>query len=122
MMSQAPAKPRWELVQLDQTPGVPCSCGTSRRAFGELEDFPASIHRTEISQDARRHYHKRLTEVYYVLECEPQAQMELDGELVSVRPGSCVLIRPGVRHRAVGTMTVLIFVQPKHDPQDEWYD
>jgi hypothetical protein len=31
----------------------------------------------------------------------------------------CILIRPGVRHRAVGRMTVLIVVLPKFDPDDE---
>jgi mannose-6-phosphate isomerase-like protein (cupin superfamily) len=87
-----------------------------------VEDFPASVHRTEISTDAKLHYHKRLTEVYYVLECEPDARLELDGALVPVRSGSCVLIRPGVRHRAVGRMNVLIFVVPRFDPQDEWFD
>src|SRR3712207_7951654 len=40
------------------------------------------------------HFHKRLTEVYYVLECDPDAAMELDGERVPVRPGLAVLIPP----------------------------
>ena len=48
--------------------------------------------------------------------------MELDGEAVPVRPGVCVLITPGVRHRAVGPMKVLIVVLPKFDPADEWFD
>jgi hypothetical protein len=34
----------------------------------------------------------------------------------------CVLIRPGVRHRAIGRMQVLIVVYPKFDPHDEWFD
>ena len=42
--------------------------------------------------------------------------------LVAVRPGMAIVIRPGVRHRAVGRMTVLIFVLPKFDPADEWFD
>jgi len=36
-----------------------------------------------------------------------------------VRPGTCIFIPPGVRHRAVGRMTVLIVVVPKCDPLDE---
>ena len=35
--------------------------------FGDLVDYPATIHRTEISLDARRHYHKQHTETYYFL-------------------------------------------------------
>jgi mannose-6-phosphate isomerase-like protein (cupin superfamily) len=48
--------------------------------------------------------------------------MQLDEDLVPVRPGMCVMIRPGVRHRAIGSMKVLIVVYPKFDPADEWFD
>lgn len=64
----------------------------------------------------------RLTETYYFLECGPGAEMELDGNRVAVSPGMAVIIRPGVRHRALGRMKVLIFVLPKFDPEDEWFD
>jgi mannose-6-phosphate isomerase-like protein (cupin superfamily) len=121
-MSGQARSPRCEVVDFSDIPGVPCPCGTARRAFADLADFPATVHRTEISRDARTHYHRRLTETYYVLECEPGAAMELDGERFAVRPGMAVLIRPGVRHRAVGSMTVLIFVLPKFNPADEWFD
>ncbi len=114
--------PKWELVDFDDLPGVACPCGTARRAFSDVADFPATVHRTDISVDAQTHYHRRLTETYYFLECEPGAAMELDGVSVSVRPGMAVVIRPGVRHRAVGRMRVLIFVLPKFDPEDEWFD
>ena len=85
----------------------------------DVPDFPATIHRTEITADAKTHYHRRLTEVYYILQCGPEAALELDGRRVAVRPGMCALIRPGVRHRALGPMTVLIVVVPKFDPADE---
>ena len=112
----------YEIVDFDELPGMSCPCGTARRAFVEAADFPATIHRTEISSDAKAHYHRRLTETYYFLECDGDAQMELDGQLVEVRPGMAVMIRPGVRHRAIGRMKVLIFVLPKFDPEDEWFD
>jgi mannose-6-phosphate isomerase-like protein (cupin superfamily) len=54
--------------------------------------------------------------------CAPGAQMQLDDEVIDVHPGLCVMIRPGVRHRAIGTMKVLIVVLPKFDPADEWFD
>ncbi len=102
--------------------GVPCPCGIARRAFGDLLDYPATIHVTEISVKARLHYHRRLTETYYILDCDENAQIQLDDEVIAVRPGVCVLIPPGVRHRAIGTMRVLIVVLPKFDPTDEWFD
>ena len=116
-------KPKpYELVQFSALPGVPCPCGTARRAFAEAEDFPGTIHVTEISADAKVHYHKRLTETYYFLECEAGAKMQLNDEIVSVQPGTCIMIRPGTRHRAIGKMKVLIVVFPKFDESDEWFD
>ena len=48
--------------------------------------------------------------------------MQLDGERVPLAVGRCVLIPPGVRHRAIGRMKVLVVVFPKFDPADEWFD
>jgi len=57
-----------------------------------------------------------------VLECGADARMQLDKEIVPVQPGTCILIPPGVRHRAIGVMKVLIIALPKFDPADEWFD
>jgi mannose-6-phosphate isomerase-like protein (cupin superfamily) len=46
--------------------------------------------------------------------------MELDGNIVSVRSGLCILIPPGVRHRAIGKMRVIVVATPSFDPADEW--
>lgn len=110
---------RYHVVRFDELPGVSCPCGTARRAFAEVADSPGTIHRTEITVDAKPHFHRRLTETYYILRCGPDAKMQLDDELIAVEPGTCILIPPGVVHRAVGEMTVLIVVFPKFDPADE---
>lgn len=110
------------VVDLPELPGVPCPCGTARRAFADTDAFPGTIHLTEIKADAALHYHRRLTETYVVLECGPDARMQLDDEIVPLKPGRCVLIPPGVRHRAIGAMKVLIVVFPKFDPEDEFED
>ncbi len=116
------AAPRWHIADFAEIPGVPCPCGTARRAFADVPEYPGTIHVTRISAEAKRHYHKRLTETYYFLECDADAEMELDGERIPVHPEMCIMIPPGVRHRAVGVMTVLIVVLPKFDPADEWFD
>lgn len=112
----------YELVEFSQLPAVPCPCGHARRGLLDVDDFPGSLHVTEIAHDAQLHYHRRLTETYYILECESDARMQLDDELVSLRPGTAIMIRPGTRHRAIGKMKVLIVVLPKFDPEDEWFD
>jgi hypothetical protein len=113
------ASGRYYLVDFDQVPGVSCPCGIAHRALAELVDYPATIHRTEITGVPKPHYHQRLTETYYVLECEPGAQIELDGQIFPLKPGMCIVIRPGCIHRALGRMTILNFVLPKFDPSDE---
>lgn len=109
-----------EIIDFEQLSPTVCPCGLSRRALVDRADFPATIHRTDISEDAKPHYHRRVTETYYILDCDDDARMELDGRRVSVRPGLCILIPPGTIHRAVGRMRVLIFVLPKFDPDDEF--
>lgn len=114
-----PGDEGYVIVDFDELDPVDCPCGSARRAFVNVHDFPATIHRTEIFGEAKCHYHQRLTETYYFLKCEPGTQMQLGDRLVPVKPGMCIMIPPGVRHRAVGHATVLIFVTPKFDPTDE---
>jgi mannose-6-phosphate isomerase-like protein (cupin superfamily) len=121
-MGQSATARRFRVVDFADIPGVACPCGTARRAFADVAEFPATIHVTSISIDAQLHYHKRLTETYYVLECGGDARMQLDDEIIPVKPGMCVMIPPGVRHRAIGEMKVLIVVLPKFDSADEWFD
>ena len=45
-----------------------------------------------------------------------------DGGRVAVGPGGAVQIPPGVRHRAMGRMTILDVVVPPFDPADGWID
>jgi mannose-6-phosphate isomerase-like protein (cupin superfamily) len=113
---------RWRVVDFDSIESVPCPCGTSKRAFSDVEEHPGTIHVTEISEDAQTHYHKTLTETYYILSCDADAQMQLDDEIVPLREGMCVMIPPGVRHRAIGRMKILNIVFPKFDPSDEHFD
>ena len=111
---------RYLVAQLDETPGTPCPCGTARRAFLTPDNAVASLHMVEIKQEARVHYHKRMTEIYFILEGE--GHLELDGERVPVRPNTSVLIKPGCRHRAVGRMRILNIPIPAFDETDEFFD
>lgn len=110
----------FNFVQLDAIDPVRCPCGWSRRAFGEVEDTPSTVHLVEILEDARTHYHKTLTETYVVLEGE--GWLELDGKRVPLKPLTAIRIHPGCRHRAVGKLKVLNIVMPAFDPADEWFD
>jgi mannose-6-phosphate isomerase-like protein (cupin superfamily) len=110
------------VVDLQALPGIECVCGIARRAFTHEPLSPSSFHVTDIVCDAQTHFHKIITEIYYFLECDAGAAMELDGNIVPVRTGFCVLIPPGVRHRAIGKMRVIVVATPRFDPADEWVD
>jgi len=53
---------------------------------------------------------------------EGEGYVELDGELISVKPMTAVYIKPGCRHRAVGRMRIVNVPIPAYDPDDEWVD
>jgi mannose-6-phosphate isomerase-like protein (cupin superfamily) len=116
----APSSSRYAVAQLDTLPHVACPCGETRRAFATPDNTVATIHLVEISADSRPHYHKRLTEIYLVLEGE--GHMELDGDVVPLKPMTAVLIKPGCRHRAVGSLRIVNIPIPAFDPADEWFD
>ena len=113
-------RPRFQAIEMDDVKAVACPCGQSRRAFADVPDGVATMHRVDISADARVHYHKKMTEIYYVLAGE--GHMELDGQRVPLRPGSTVMIHPGCRHRAVGKLQIINVAVPAFDESDEWFD
>lgn len=96
-----------------------CCCGTSRRAFAELPGAPASLHLLETHDEALSHYHRKTAEIYLVLEGE--GFLELDGELVAVRPLSAVMILPGCQHRVLGQMKIVNIPVPRHDEADFFF-
>jgi mannose-6-phosphate isomerase-like protein (cupin superfamily) len=110
----------YRLAQLDEIEPVRCPCGQARRAFASPDNEVATVHVVDISSESRPHYHKKMTEIYYVLEGE--GHVELDGELVPARPHTSVMIHPETRHRAVGKLRILNIPIPPFDPEDEWFD
>jgi mannose-6-phosphate isomerase-like protein (cupin superfamily) len=108
------------ISQLDEIAPAHCPCGITRRAFATPDNPLATVHLVDIQEDARTHYHKKLTEIYLILEGE--GHMELDGELIPVKPLTSIFIKPGCRHRAVGKLKIVNIPIPAFDPEDEWFD
>ena len=108
------------LAHFDDIDPVRCPCGFAKRAFALPGNDLATLHIVDIQLDARTHYHKTHTEIYLILEGE--GHLELDGELIPVKPMSTVMIKPGCRHRAVGQMKIVNVSLPPFDEADEWFD
>ena len=108
------------LAKFDDIDPIKCPCGFSRRAFVSEDNSTATMHIVDIREDAKIHYHKKLTEIYLIL--EGTGLMQLDSEQIPVGPFTSILIKPGCRHRAVGKMKIVIASIPAFDPKDEWFD
>ena len=92
----------------DASPKERSACGWRHRLISREDagtGAAAWAHAVDID-GARPHYHKRGTELYYVLEGE--GAVLLDGERHPVKKGSIVHIPPGVVHAAEGRMRVLV--------------
>ncbi len=118
----APAKPNFMISQLDEVAPVRCPCGWASRSFATPDNPVATVPIVDIQLDARVHYHKKMTEIYTVLEVQGEGFIELDGERFPVKPLTSIFIKPGCRHRAIGRMKILNVPIPAFDPHDEWFD
>jgi mannose-6-phosphate isomerase-like protein (cupin superfamily) len=94
------------------------ACGWRDRLISR-EDAPlgpaAWAHVVDI-EHAKLHYHKRGTELYYVV--EGSGVIVLDGKEEEIRRGSLVHIPPGVVHGARGKMRVLVVGIPDIAEED----
>jgi mannose-6-phosphate isomerase-like protein (cupin superfamily) len=86
------------------------TCGQIRCLIEERDGAAAEVHHVQI-HDAKLHYHERTDEFYYVI--AGNGTMWLDGEPVELHEGVVVYIPRGVRHKAVGDLTILTVCIPR---------
>jgi quercetin dioxygenase-like cupin family protein len=102
-----------------EVPRERSTCGWRDRLISrEDTDVAAWAHAVDID-GAREHYHKRSTELYYVLDGE--GVVVLDGSDHPVRKGSLVHIPPGVVHGARGRMRVFVVGVPDIADDDLYF-
>jgi len=85
------------------------TCGQIRPLIEESDGAAAEVHHVEID-DAKLHYHEKTDEVYYVIDGE--GTMVLDDEQIELHKGVVVYVPRGVKHKAVGRLTVLTVCIP----------
>jgi mannose-6-phosphate isomerase-like protein (cupin superfamily) len=103
-----------------QVPRERSACGWRDRLISrEDAHLPAAawVHAVDID-GAKPHYHKRSTELYYVL--EGSGSVLLDGREQPVSRGSLIQIPPGVVHGARGRMRVLVVGIPAIADDDDF--
>ena len=102
-----------------QAPRERSTCGWRDLLVSRQDDGVAAwVHAVDID-GAREHYHRRGTELYYVLDGE--GVVVLDGIEHPVQTGSLVHIPPGVVHGAKGRMRVLVVGIPDISDEDLFF-
>jgi mannose-6-phosphate isomerase-like protein (cupin superfamily) len=86
------------------------TCGQIRPIIEERDGAAAEIHHVEI-HDAKLHYHQRTDEFYYVI--DGTGSMQLDDETIELHQGVVVYVPRGVKHKAIGKLTVLTVCIPR---------
>ena len=116
-MAQIQPQTGYVVKHRDDVQPIPCPCGSSTRIVTSEDTPVAGFHITHI-QDSKKHYHKKTTEIYYIL--EGQGCLEVGEDTVELRPGVTVLIHPGTPHRGYGDFKTIVVPVPAFDPEDEY--
>ena len=85
---------------LDETLAVTCPYGDVRRVITGGAGGVANVHIVEVSMGTT-HYHEGYDEVYYVL--DGRGELNIDGEVHSLRPGAVAVIPRGIPHSLEAT-------------------
>lgn len=85
------------------------TCGQIRPLIEERDGVSAEVHQVDIHL-AKLHYHARTDEVYYFI--DGTGTMVLDDEEIEVHKGVVVYVPRGVKHKAVGNLSVLLVCIP----------
>ena len=94
-------------------------CGW-RRTLITHDDTPVANVSHLAIDNSRYHYHREMTEFYYVL--SGGGTIKLDGEIREIVAGDLVVIKPGVWHTSDGVMDVLILGVPAGEQTDVWFE
>lgn len=108
------------LIRHEETaPRERSTCGWRHLLISRQDkNVAAWAHAVDID-GAREHFHKRGTELYYVL--EGNGSVVLDGKEHAVHKGAIVHIPPGVVHGAKGRMRVLVVGIPDISDADLFF-
>jgi mannose-6-phosphate isomerase-like protein (cupin superfamily) len=110
--AQAQAQAQAKFLRRDPADVEPWreTCGQIRPLIEESDGAAAEVHHVEID-NAKLHYHAQTDEVYYII--DGQGTMVLDDDEIEVHKGVVVYVPRGVKHKAVGKLTVLTVCMPR---------
>lgn len=100
----------------------------------EMHSTSLNISRAKINND-RRHYHKKATEIYYILngmgvidladKNDENDKTKIGFKTHGLHPGTTIVIKPWTWHRVralKGELDIIVASSPPYDKGDEFYD
>ncbi|HLD85416.1 MAG TPA: cupin domain-containing protein [archaeon] len=100
---------------------VEITCGIMRKLTDAKDHKGMDVVHVTIIDSTKKHYHKTLTEIYYVL--KGSIEVELDGKREHLNEGQMVMIYPNTHHKAWKTSEenaeILVVCLPPWAKEDE---
>ena len=97
------------------------TCGLMRDLTSSKDFKDMDMVHVTITDSTKRHYHKKLTEVYYVL--EGSINVEVDGKMQHLEKDQMIMIFPNTNHKAWKTSKedakILVICSPPWAKEDE---
>ena len=92
-------------------------CGLAQELTTSADFKNADITFFTIKEETKKHYHKTLTEFYYIL--DGTLDVEFDDKKEHCEPGTLIMIKPNTKHKAYGNAHIIVICSPAFDPKDE---
>jgi len=97
------------------------TCGIMRDLTGSEDFKDMDFVHVVITDTTKEHYHKKITEVYYVL--KGSIAVELNNKIENLEVGSLIMIYPNTHHKAWKTSRenaeILVVCSPPWEEEDE---
>jgi mannose-6-phosphate isomerase-like protein (cupin superfamily) len=97
------------------------TCGIMRKLTDSNDFKDMDFVHVTIKDSTKRHYHKKLTEVYYVL--DGSIDVDIDGRIEHLKKGQMIMMFPDTNHKAWKTSKedaqILVVCCPAWAEEDE---
>lgn len=97
------------------------TCGILRNLTTKEDFKEVDFCHVTVNNKTQKHYHKKITECYYVL--KGAVDIEIDGAVEHLKEGNLIMIYPNTLHKAIRTskepVEILVICSPPWTEEDE---
>ena len=95
------------------------TCGVMRELISSSQFDKLNIAHVNIERSTKKHFHKKLTEFYYIL--KGNLDVDIDGKIENLKQGDIIMISPNTKHEAFSKdgAEILVICSPPWVEEDE---